>query len=304
MSKLLTQLNQQFSIDGSLLIKQHSNDGLLFIEVTNSHASAIIQLQGAHLTKWTPNNSQPVIWLSSAAKFTLNKSIRGGIPICWPWFGAHQTSSDYPAHGFARTVQWTIVSTQTLSSGDTQIILSLPKANIPESQWAIDTQLECIFTIGKSLELELITHNHSSEDCIISEALHTYFNVSDVRNSLIDGLDDCEYLDKLDNFKRKIQSGNVEIKHEVDRVYVSTTHDCIIEDLAFNRRIIISKKGSASTIVWNPWQETAAKMGDLGDEGYLNMICVESGNAAQDVVTVESNQKHSLYVRYSIENID
>jgi D-hexose-6-phosphate mutarotase len=150
----------------------------------------------------------------------------------------------------------------------------------------------------------LVTYNNSSENIVIGEALHSYFNVSDVRNIIITGLDGCEYMDKLDDFKCKTQSGNIDIKEEVDRVYTATDHSCVIEDVGLNRKINIIKESSLSTIVWNPWEQTANKMGDLGKAGYLNMICVESGNAAQDVVTIEPNKKHTLFVRYEIEALN
>jgi len=303
MNNALEQLNEQFSIDDSVVIKQSRQNDLLYIEIKNDCASATIQLQGAHLTAWTPNNSVAVIWLSEQAKFDQRKSIRGGIPICWPWFGDNSTNNNLPAHGFARTVLWQIEAIEIVNPGETKVILSLPKKYIPTAQWPLDTQVECIFTIGQTLELELVTHNNSKEEMQIGEALHTYFNVSNVENILIDGLDECEYLDKLDNFKRKTQSGNIEIKQEIDRVYIGTNQDCTIEDLGFNRRIIISKKGSMSTIIWNPWLETAKKMGDLGKDGYSKMICVESGNAATDAVSIKPDKKHSLIVRYSVEQI-
>lgn len=306
MSDLLTQLNNKFAIDGSIIIKANNTtdkNHLLYIDIRNKFSSATIQLQGAHLTAWTPNNSEAVIWLSAAATFQENKSIRGGIPVCWPWFGEHSSNSDYPAHGFARTKQWQIDSIEILDSGATQLILSLAKSNMPFTQWPFETRLECIFTIGHTLEVELVTFNHSEKNIVIGEALHSYFNVSDTRNITITGLHECHYLDKLDAFKLKTQSGNIKIQQEIDRVYIATNQDNIIDDPGLNRRIRISKKGSFSTIVWNPWLETANKMADLGTDGYLSMICVESGNAAQDVITIAPKQKHSLSVCYSIEDI-
>lgn len=305
----IQQLIDNFAIENIVNIKQHNSSGLLYLDIKNEFATATIQLQGANVSSWIPNKSVEVIWLSDVVKFKVNKSIRGGIPICWPWFGAFsdETTSknnNFPAHGFARMLQWQIKNVKQLKSGETQVILFLAKEQIPVTQWSFDTSLECIFTIGASLELELITTNHNQEKITIGEALHSYFNVSDVRNIIIDGLDECSYLDKLDNFNSKKQSGSIEVKREIDRVYTATDHDCYIEDLGYNRRITIFKKGSLSTIVWNPWHKTAAKMADLGENGYLNMICVESGNAAQDVVNINPGQKHSLYVRYEIEAIE
>ncbi|MFV2059872.1 MAG: D-hexose-6-phosphate mutarotase [Gammaproteobacteria bacterium] len=304
MNNSLEKLNQQFAIEHSVAIKQNPQSELLYIEIKNKSSTATIQLQGAHLTDWTPVNHKPVIWLSALAKFRPGKSIRGGIPICWPWFGAHQTHTSYPAHGFARTALWEIESTDTVDTGKTQIKLRLPENNIPESQWPFNTAVYCIFTIGKELEIELVTTNNSQEDIIIGEAFHSYFNVSDVSTILISGLSDCRYQDKLDDFTLKNQSGNIDIKQEVDRIYIATDHNCIIEDLGFNRTISIVKKNSLSTVVWNPWLATATKMGDLGDEGYLKMICVESGNATHDVVTLKPEQRHNLYVRYCVDEIN
>ncbi|VAW98442.1 Aldose 1-epimerase family protein YeaD [hydrothermal vent metagenome] len=305
MNDSLSALNEKFAIDGSVIFKQieDEHNNLLSIEIRNQYAFAEIQLQGAHLTTWTPNNSIPVIWLSEDAKFTANKSIRGGIPICWPWFGAHQSDSNFPAHGFARTVQWQVESIEVLKTGETQVLLILPELNIPVTQWSVESKVQCIYTVGQTLEVELITHNLSQENIVIGEALHSYFNVSDVRNIIIEGLDECQYLDKLDDFKCKIQAGNIDIRQEVDRVYIATDQECIIEDLGYNRRIRINKKGSLSTIVWNPWLETATKMADLGQDGYLSMVCVESGNAAQDVITIKPDNKHSLTVCYSVDEI-
>ena len=158
--------------------------------------------------------------------------------------------------------------------------------------------------VGAALEIELVTRNLSNNAITIGDALHTYFEVSDVRKLSIHGLEACPYLDKVDGSKRKQQSGPVTISAEVDRIYLDSTADCSIDDPGFKRRLRISKRGSRSTVVWNPWIEKATKMGDLGENGYLNMICVESTNAADDVVTIAPAGEHRLWVRYSVESLD
>ncbi len=299
----IENLNRKFALQNSnhhLLIKA-GEAGIPVIDIRNEQASALISLQGAHLLSWIPTGEDEVIWLSKDAKFATGKSIRGGIPVCWPWFGAHDTKADFPAHGFARTTDWQILSTAALENGSTQLILTMQRQPQNNRMWLPATTIQYTITIGRKLELELITHNKGDQAVTLGQALHTYFKVSDVSSILLHGLDHTDYLDKLENFKTKRQFGPVVIKEEVDRVYLDTFNDCIIEDRLFNRNIIIIKAGSHSTVVWNPWQQTAIKMGDLGEQGYKTMLCVESSNAADDVVTIEPGNAHQLWVQYDVQ---
>jgi D-hexose-6-phosphate mutarotase len=157
--------------------------------------------------------------------------------------------------------------------------------------------------VGATLELDLITRNTGPESITIGDALHTYFAVSDVRNIAVDGLDGCTYIDKLDSDKHKQQSGPVTFAAETDRIYLDASADCLINDAGMQRRIRIGKRGSRSTVVWNPWLEKAEGMGDMGENGYLNMLCIESTNAADDVVTIAPGDEHHLWVSYQVESL-
>ena len=297
------QLNNEFSLqvaNNKLHFKSGKGD-ITVVEIQNEQASAIISLQGAQLLSWIPKNEEEVIWLSEDAKFAVGKSVRGGVPICWPWFGAHATNADYPAHGFARTTNWQVISTEALGDGTTRISFTTRPQVETEAMWPAETTVLFQLTIGKKLEMELITHNNGSKPITISQALHTYFNVGNVSNVLLHGLDDARYLDKLDGFKRKNQHGPLKIKEEVDRIYLDTASTCVIEDNILKRNIVIIKCGSHSTVVWNPWQETASKMGDLGEDGYKKMLCVESSNAAEDALTIEPGKVHQLWVQYEVQ---
>lgn len=242
-----------------------------------------------------------MIWLSHAARFAIGKSIRGGIPVCWPWFGPHGTDPSFPAHGFARTLPWQVVETRGLAEGATRLGLQLPQSDVTRQFWPDPSQLELRFTVGRTLEIELVTRNTGTMPITIGEALHTYFTVSDIRRIRIHGLEGCAYLDKVEQGRRRRSSGPVTISAETDRVYLATTADCVIDDPGLERRIRISKGGSRSAVVWNPWGEKAARMGDMGEDGYLSMVCVESGNAADDVVTIEPGIEHRLWVCYRVE---
>lgn len=293
-------MNARFGIPGQVTFKE-APGGLAVVEVTNALATATIALQGAHVMAWAPRGQSPVIWLSRAAKLVSGKSIRGGVPVCWPWFGPHPNEPSFPAHGFARTVPWEVIGMQSMADGATRLDFRLVPSEATRSQWPHATPLESHITVGAALEIDLVTRNAGNSAITIGDALHTYFEVSDVREVTIRGLEACPYLDKMDGGRRKQQTGPVTISAETDRIYLDSTADCLIDDPGFKRRIRIRKRGSRSTVVWNPWIEKSAKMGDFGENGYLNMVCVESTNAADDVVTIAPGGEHGLWVHYSIE---
>jgi len=299
----IENLNQHFSLedDNSQLTFKMGAGDIPVIEVKNELASAVISLQGAHVLSWIPAGEKEVIWVSADASFAVAKSVRGGIPICWPWFGAHETNNDFPAHGFARTVLWEVMATQQLDTGETLVTFKLDTNKLDDTQqsmWPQATVAEYKITIGKKLSLELVTNNNSKQAITIGQALHTYFSVDDVRNTSLSGLDGKDYLDKTDSFNRKTQLGDVTVSEEVDRIYLNTPGTLVIDDA--KRKLVISKQGSSSTVVWNPWQEVANKMGDLGKDGYLKMLCVESANAAEDTVSIQPNEAHTLHVTYEV----
>ncbi|NOX42292.1 MAG: D-hexose-6-phosphate mutarotase [Gammaproteobacteria bacterium] len=307
----IAHLNKNFSFQNgshSLCFKIGKGD-IPVIEIQNEQASATISLQGAHLFSWVPSGEDEVIWVSEDATFAPAKSVRGGVPICWPWFGAHENNTSYPAHGFARAVLWQVTNTQQLSAGETQITFKLETNQLDASQlteniqhmWPTATIAEYSLTIAKTLTLELTTINNSDQSITLGQALHTYFNIEDVTNTTVYGLEGKDYLDKTDNFNRKIQTGPVIIDSEVDRVYLQTPDDIIIDNK--KRKIIIKKQGSLSTVVWNPWKNVAEKMGDLGKEGYLKMLCVESANAAEDTISISAGESHKLTVIYEVERV-
>ena len=298
------KLNEEFSFhDGvnGLRFVQGESD-IPRVEIHNERASAVISLQGAHVLSWQPFGHDEVIWLSDNANFSRGKSVRGGIPVCWPWFGPNEMNSAFPAHGFARTVLWRVISTRQLPDGGTQITFELDTSKTDEKyhhMWPMATLVQYCITISKTLTLELTTYNHCEHSITIGQALHTYFKVDDVRKVSVFGLEGKEYLDKTVGFKRKLQSGSITIDREVDRVYLQTPDEIVIDDA--KRKIIINKQGSQSSVVWNPWVKLAEKMGDMGKDGYLKMLCVESANVAVDTVNIRSGEKHTLSVSYNVE---
>lgn len=300
----LSGLNGRFGLSDQLFFRE-TPDGLVVMEVTNAHGVATIALQGGHVMTWRPKPQvEPVIWLSPAAKFLPGKSIRGGVPVCWPWFGPAADPA-LPAHGFARTVPWEVTATGKRADGATEIALKLLATEQTRALWPHSASLSMAITVGPRLKIALSTDNFGKNDLVIGDALHTYFNISDIAAIRINGLERCEYLDKAGGGNARCrQEGPIVFSGETDRVYLNTEAECVIEDPGFKRRLHVAKSGSRSTVVWNPWSAKAAKMGDFGMDGWRRMVCVESANATDNVVTVKTGGHHVLAVEYWAEDLN
>ncbi len=301
-STTLAGLQKRFGIGGAVVFSQGA-DGLPSVDVRSRFGSSRIALQGAQLLHWTPTGQEAVVWLSPKAKFLAGKSARGGIPVCWPWFGPHASESTFPLHGFARGSMWEPVEVTALDNGAYSLVFRLVRTNADTHQWPHPSSLEIRFTFDSSLAIELVTRNDGTDPFTITEALHTYFTVGDVRKIRVLGLDGVEYSDRTGVPQRLLQKGPVTIAGEVDRIYLATDSTCVIEDPSLKRRISIEKRGSHSTVVWNPGEKKAAAMGDFEEDGYLRMLCVESTNAADDYITLKPGESHTLWVRYSVEKV-
>ncbi len=299
----LTVPNSALAIAGCIAFAEKP-EGYPIIHITTPAATATVALQGAHAMTFQPHGQQPVLWLSEEAKFAPGKSVRGGVPVCWPWFGPHAQDPAKPGHGHARTVPWQLRETRQLENGAAQLTLELLETAQTQALWPFATPAQLRVTVADSLTVELLTRNTSAQPVTIGEALHTYFAVSDIGAVRIVGLDGSAFYDKTDNMARKIQQGNVRIDEEMDRVYVDTRAECVIEDSGWQRRIVITKENSQSTVIWNPWAEKAAKMGDFGGpEGYRRMVCVESGNAMENAVVIPPDGEHRMMVNYRVETL-
>jgi glucose-6-phosphate 1-epimerase len=291
-------LNKRFGL-GKHLSFQAGEGGLIKASIANAHADAEVYLHGAHLTHYQPRNERAVIWMSDTAVFSSDKAIRGGVPVCWPWFGAHPTNAEFPQHGFARLSEWSVYASEASPNGTTSISLVL-NSDGGLDLWPQPFRLSMTFTLGKELTLSLTVQNIAPVTLEFGAALHSYFAIGDSHSIRITGLENCDYLDKPDNYALKKQFGDILIQGEVDRVYLGTQSDCVIYDPDLERRIVVSKQGSCSTIVWNPGQTSASKMPDFDDDGYLKMVCVETANAASDSRRIKPFESHTLVQRIAV----
>jgi D-hexose-6-phosphate mutarotase len=273
---------QKFEIPGRVAFAT-VNGGLAKAVVTTKTSTAEVFLHGAQVTGFQKNGEPPLLFLSSKSYFAPGKAIRGGVPVCFPWFGPREGK---PIHGFARMTEWELVETAATPDGSVTLNLQLPETALGQGGWPA-AKVNFIATIGDKLAMELVVANTTAQDFIFEDLLHTYFAVADIAHVSIRGLNGAHYIDKTDNFARKLEAGDeIRISSQVDRVFLDTPATVVIHDAKLRRRISVEKTGSASTVVWNPWTDWAKATADFGDEEYKQMLCVESGNVGENKITL------------------
>ncbi len=279
--------------------------GMQYLEVDNPLAKARIALQGAHVIDWHPKFlAEPVLWLSSNARFVKGRSIRGGVPICWPWFGAHPTDSTFCPHGFARVIPWRVIDIDATPTGATRIMLEMVDTPEAKRQLSYPYKLKVTITIGKRLRVDLATTNHADHPFVIGEAFHTYLNISDVSKVKITGLEDCVYADKIEKYQREVEHNALTFDGEFDRVYINHSSNCTVHDAGYQRLIHVQKSGSDTTVVWSPGPEKAAQMADMGSpDEWRKTICVETTNALENMVVINPGRTHVISAEYVVETV-
>ena len=271
--------------------KKSFENGFEYLEVTNETSSAKIALQGAHIFEYIHQEKPDMLWTSESSAFEYGTAIRGGIPICWPRFGVLDKSM--PAHGFSRTAMFELSSVKEIDADTSEVTLLLRDDEASHKIWNFSFKLEVIFIISDNLSVEIKTTNYDTKEFMITQALHSYFGVSNILNAKIDGLEDCTYLDTLSD-EKVLQKGEVIINTECDRVYQGVDRDIVLKDK--NREILIKAQGSSSVVVWNPWIEKGSRMSGMKADAYKEFLCIETANAFDNFIIIKPNESHSLKV--------
>ena len=299
----LDELKAKFSDNNQIRFLQGKGN-LPMIAVNNQSAKALISLYGGQVLSYQAQSSNTdLLFVSDAAYYQQGKAIKGGIPICWPWFGQDPLNQGRTAHGFARNMMWEVLEISSNNELSATIILALKDTLETQKIWPYAFNLKLTITIAETLKLELETLNKSSDEFTITQALHTYFAVSDIDQVKVSGLDHKNYLDKASIAKREncVQDGDIFIGQEVDRIYLDVPAELSIEEKDKGRQIAIRTRNNKTAIVWNPWQKIAQEMGDLNNDDYRHFICVETANAADDSINIKPGEKYSLIAEYQME---
>ncbi len=284
------------------------HDELQCIEINHPSFSALIALQGAQLLKFQPVNDTNWIWLSDKAEFKKGKSIRGGIPVCWPWFGnandnpkaiKHMIRSDTaPAHGLVRTKEWKL---HTIEESKEQIKLHFNIEVNTSELWQGNARLSLVITLQQHMLNLALTTTATDKSIAISQALHSYFPTRNIHKTRINGFENCQYYDALDHWKLKTQKDAITFEVETDRVYLtpaSNTQILIIPD-----KTLSLESNTNSAVVWNPWIEKSKRLSQFKDDAWKNMFCLETSNAMDDFIQLGANESHTLELKLKEANL-
>lgn len=274
--------------------------------IRHGQAELLVAQQGAHILSYQVAGQPPLIWLNDEAVFKTGKSIRAGVPVCWPWFGnfarnpqsvqamrvSHEPAS---AHGFVRAMDWELGGIEAEGESlKVDFVLPYPEGGFPG--WPHQVDLTLSIRLDEQLHISLTSHNRGTDTVSISQALHSYFAVSDVRNVQVEGLDGLSYIDTTKDWGTVIQTGDLGFSGETDRIYLNPPEKLSIVDPAWERRIELTSSGSRSAVIWNPWIERAASFSDMADDGWQRMLCIETANVMDDVVNLAAGARHTLGV--------
>ncbi|MFT5118471.1 MAG: glucose-6-phosphate 1-epimerase [Kiritimatiellia bacterium] len=308
----IQHLYQQYGQISGITIECQNE--LVAIGIKNKVATAEVFLQGAQLTHYQRITEKPILFLSEDCSYNAGSPLRGGIPICWPWFGdlaknPHEIQQQLPeaemthapAHGFVRSRQWVVEAISTPSDQLTIIELKYD-ITVDEALWPFATSLRYRIEIGDTLSASFSVTNTGNQAFVFTSSLHSYFSVSHIDHVSIQGFDKSPYFDALDTDAQgqwlvKQQQGNIHFSEAVDRVYHTTGTPIVLKDKSLNksdRNISLRSAGSNSTVVWNPWIEKSQQLTQFALDDYQRMVCIETANAVEDKITLAPNASHTL----------
>jgi glucose-6-phosphate 1-epimerase len=296
----LRALNALHAIPGIAEIRTGQNS-LPKIRIATPAAKAEIYLHGAQITSWQPAGHEEVLFLSAQSRFEEGKAIRGGIPLCFPWFRAKSDNPKAPAHGLVRTRAWQLDS---IAQQAEEVLVTLSSESDESTKLWFPHHYRATLqiTVGASLQLAFTAANTGQSAFQFEAALHTYNRVGDVQNLTLTGLDQTPYLDNRDNNALKLQSGDFHFTRDTDNAYLNTQSPVEIHDPVLNRRIRLEKQNSLSTVVWNPWAADAAKLADLGDDEWTQFACVEAANILSAAITLHPGEEHTITAKITVHS--
>ena len=265
-------------------------------------ASACIALQGAQVLSYVPQGKSDVLWLSPDAKLGTGRPVRGGVPVCWPWFGPHPTDASKSAHGFVRGRTWSVLGSAA-AANRARLVLGFDAASARADDWPHRALAEIEITLADTLTISLSTENRGGGDLLLTQALHTYLSVGDIGAVSIDGLAGRPFIDQLAPGAMRSEQAPIQVACEMDRIYQESDGAVTVADTRLGRKIRVSKTGSRSTVVWNPWIGKSERLGDMGPDGYRHMLCIEAANTGNDAVTLARGERHRISTELTVMDL-
>jgi len=273
--------------------------GLAVVRLTTAEGVAEVFLHGAHLASWTPRGHQPVLWMSDSSRFAAGSPIRGGVPICFPWFNRHPEHPEAPQHGFARIQPWSLEEVAE-EDGSVRAVFRLTDTELSRaSLWPYRFEARYSVTLGAELGLELAVENRDDTEFGFEAALHSYYAVGDVRRTLVHGLTGLEFSSEGGAVAR--EDLPVQVGEGISRRYTTAT-SARIEDAANQRAITISSEGAFGAILWNPGPAGAALLPDFADDGWSSMLCFENCNLGAGMIQLPPGGRHLMRTLVSVSH--
>lgn len=288
----VAELDRQLGIPGVARVSE-GNGELARVQITGPFGEGEMYLHGAHVTSWKPAGNDEVLFVSTKSCWEEGQAIRGGIPICFPWFRGKFDDPHAPAHGFVRTKMWQLESIIENEKG-VAVTMFTQSDEQTRKWWPGEFRLVHRATFGSELRLELVCMNTGTTPFRFEEALHTYNRIGNIQDARLQGLDNVSYLDNTESNKEKTQRGDISIASPTDRAYCNTQNEVDLLDPNMKRRIRLRKEHSLSTVVWNPWSEGAARLQDLGDGEWRQFLCVEASNILDAAINLAPGQEHRM----------
>ena len=269
------------------------NGGLRKVRITSPACAGEMYLHGAHITSWRPTGEEEVLFLSRQSRWEDGHAIRGGIPVCFPWFAHKADNPEAPDHGFVRTKAWQLDSIADVA-GTIIVSMSTESDEATKKWWPAEFRSVLRAAFGKELSVELVVTNTGRTPLCFEEALHAYFRVGNIEMTRARIPDALRYIDKTDSHRTKTQLSDIVIASETDRVYLDTRDEIELEDPVLERRLRVAKENSRKTVAWNPWSQKAHSLSDFGDDEWVQMICVEPSNVSDFAVDLAPGQQHTM----------
>jgi len=284
-------LNRRFGALGRVAIRS-GEAGFPVVSLVNRAGACEVSLYGGHVLGYRPMGHGPVLFVSQRSLFESGKPIRGGIPICWPWFGPNPGDKTLPIHGFARINHWELLATE-YTDAVTEMRLSLADSDLTRHLWPYAFGLSLRIWLDDKLNLALTTENRDTRPFAITQGFHPYFRVRDIANASVHGLEGAPFLDRLTG-RGGVQDGPLVVGAETERLYTPTEPRCALLDAGLKRMIALAFSGTDKLVAWNPWIDKARAMADFGDDEYARMLCLEPVNAGSAAVTLAPGERQTL----------
>lgn len=269
----------------------------------------LVAEQGAQILSYGQDGMEPVIWLSEQATFERGQPVRGGIPVCWPWFGdlarnpqairnQYAGTQSAPFHGLVRAIDWQVVTSGCEADAAT-IELTCAEAAAGELPgWPHRVEVTLRIRLGEALEVSLSSRNLDDHPVSISQALHSYLATADIHQTRVAGLDACPYVDTLADWQNHEQQGDLRFHGETDRIYLALADTLTLVDTAGRRSLQLLSTGSRSAILWNPWIEKSKRLSQFATDAWQRMLCIETANVLDDARRLAPGECHTLGVRF------